>query len=189
MNIGGNFSGIKGTTKKEQINVGISRLAVAKGEIVLAACSLGSCLGLCLYDKTARVGGLAHCLLPARPALYRSQAEEGWEPAKYVRQALDELVRLMEAQGAARGRLIAKLFGGAQMFTFGSPVGKEGMGVEQIGRLNGESAYKCLQERGIPVAASDLGGNSARSIYFHLDSGRVEVKTISLRNGTVLSEK
>ncbi len=45
--------------------VGIADLAAAT-EGTLTTIGLGSCVAIVLYDAQARVGGLAHVLLPAR---------------------------------------------------------------------------------------------------------------------------
>jgi len=78
--------------------------AVAAGEIavglageVLAARGVGSCVVVALYDPVARLGGLAHAMLPRR-------GNAGDEPLKYVDAAIERLLAELEAAGPiARG--------------------------------------------------------------------------------------
>ena len=45
--------------------VGLGKMKVSGSEEeTLITYSLGSCIGLSLYDPVARVGGLVHCMLP-----------------------------------------------------------------------------------------------------------------------------
>ena len=51
-----------------EIVVRVADLKVGCREDVLLTVGLGSCVAIMLYDPTAKVGGLAHILLPS-PAL------------------------------------------------------------------------------------------------------------------------
>src|SRR5579859_2489009 len=73
---------------------------------------LGSCVGISLYDPKAKVGGLAHPMLPS--SLYYSNPTAR---SKYVDTALDDLLAEVRRLGAGKDRLEAKMAGGAAMFT------------------------------------------------------------------------
>ena len=48
-----------------QHTIGMSEMEVTnRAEDVLVTYSLGSCVGLSLFDPVAGVGGLIHCMLP-----------------------------------------------------------------------------------------------------------------------------
>ena len=50
---------------KSNITVDISDMKIARNpEDVIVTYSLGSCVGLTLYDPIAGVGGMIHCMLP-----------------------------------------------------------------------------------------------------------------------------
>ena len=51
------------TTDASEIRVKVADYAVASTGVI-ATIGLGSCVAIALYDPTARVGGLAHILLP-----------------------------------------------------------------------------------------------------------------------------
>ena len=49
----------------QTVTVDISDLKMSQdANDILVTYSLGSCVGLALYDKVAKVGGLIHCMLP-----------------------------------------------------------------------------------------------------------------------------
>ncbi|HPU59108.1 MAG TPA: chemotaxis protein CheD, partial [Candidatus Avimonas sp.] len=48
----------------ECLVVGISDQKVARKPDKLVSYALGSCVGICLYDKVLQVAGMAHILLP-----------------------------------------------------------------------------------------------------------------------------
>ena len=78
-----------------------------------------------------------------------------------VAQLFDRLVAL----GAARGRLQAKVFGGACVLE--AFQGREG----HLGEKNSGVAFKRLEELGVPVVSRDVGGRSGRKLIFHTDLG------------------
>ena len=50
-----------------------------------------------------------------------------------------------------------------------------------MGERNVLSSRQALSDAGIPLAAQDVGGDYGRSVYFHLDDGRMLVR--SLKSG------
>ena len=46
------------------LTIGISDLKVCRPPDVLVTYALGSCVGICLLDSVAGVGGLSHIMLP-----------------------------------------------------------------------------------------------------------------------------
>ena len=73
---------------------------------------LGSCVSVCLIDRTARIGGMNHILLPGKPDLHSFDAS-----ARYGVNAMEMLIGGIQRAGAARRRLEAKVFGGANVLT------------------------------------------------------------------------
>ncbi len=49
---------------KRMIKVGMAEYKIAKVPEILTTLGLGSCIGICLYDKQAKIAGLAHIMLP-----------------------------------------------------------------------------------------------------------------------------
>ena len=148
--------------------VGISEYKLAKGPTSLVTYGLGSCLGITLYDPEIKLGGMAHTLLPKpRTGMDRSRMTKFVNAS--IRMMADELVE----NGASFERLVAKMFGGANMFE----ALQEWAG-ESIGQRNINAARETLAELGIHLVAEDVGGNFGRTLVFNLESGKVTVKSV-----------
>ncbi|MDR1322356.1 MAG: chemotaxis protein CheD [Gracilibacteraceae bacterium] len=150
---------------EKAIIVGISDLAAAKAPAVVATYALGSCVGICLFDNIAHVGGLSHILLPKR--------NNNDNLMKFADSAIPLLVQKLERLGAHRLRLRAKIAGGAQMFN----VGKTDSALGNIGQRNVESVKSALQAEKIRIFAEDTGKDFGRSIFFNVETGVLQIKT------------
>lgn len=144
------------------VAIGEGRVAAGDGR-VLAVHGLGSCVALCLYDPGTRCGGLCHVVLPAA-----AQGRPEDPPSRYGDTAVDWLLGEMTRRGARRERVVARLAGGASLFPITSPA-------LAIGERNVAAVRAALAAAGVPVAGADVGGRVARTVFFHLADGRVEV--------------
>ena len=152
--------------KREPVTIGEAKTAGAG--TILYTLGLGSCVAIVLYDGEVRVGGLAHALLPEP----RSGRNAG-SPARYASTAVPELLALMENAGANPRRIRARLAGGASMFdTLLTEGGR------QLGMRNVDAARSALARAGIPIDREDVGGVHGRSVYVHVDEGRVVVSSV-----------
>ncbi len=146
----------------EIITVPMGRWAVAAAPVRLRTL-LGSCAGVVLYDRAARVGGLSHIVLPASMG-----ATE--QPGKFADTAIpgmiDELGKLTGRKG--KSHLWAKIIGGARMFPGGPAL--------NIGQKNQDAVEKILAELGLPVVARDVGGDMGRRVTFDTASGLVCIR-------------
>jgi chemotaxis protein CheD len=153
---------------KTIISVAIGQWAVASAPAKIRTL-LGSCVGVVLYDPEAKLGGLAHIVLPsARGATDRL--------GKYADTAIPALVADFDQRlgHRARSRLIAKLVGGANMFQI-DPVLRENSGLN-IGQKNREAIEQILAGLTIPILARDLGGTAGRCLTLHTTSGIVTIR-------------
>lgn len=87
--------------------VGIADMKMAQYEGMLVTYALGSCIGICLYDPGLRLAALVHVMLPLNMETGRRS------PMKYADTGIRETLRQMEARGARRSRMVAKIAGGA----------------------------------------------------------------------------
>ena len=151
----------------EVVSVAIGHWAVATAPARIRTL-LGSCVGVVLYDRVARVGGLAHIVLPsARGAVDH--------PGKYADTAIPALIADLERRlgtTKVRPRLTAKLAGGASMFQ----VNPEANSALNIGQRNQEAIELVLAELRIPILARDLGGTTGRRLTLDTASGIVAIK-------------
>ncbi|MEN8247447.1 MAG: chemotaxis protein CheD [Bacteroidota bacterium] len=134
-----------------------------KGHMVTTV--LGSCVAICLYDKAKGFGGINHYMLPFW------NGRELASP-KYGNIAIESLVKKMEAIGASRINMIAKVFGGANQL--GHHTG--------IGQRNYEIAEEMLGDMKIKIVARSVGGLNGRKITFNTASGEVLMKNIVKQN-------
>lgn len=150
----------------QQVKVGISDLNVVRAPDSLVTFALGSCVGICLYDRVTKVAGLSHIMLPTNTNHDTKQAY------RFADTALPILVQKMVAMGAAKARLTAKIAGGASMFS-GMPSGA----LSHIGERNAAAVKEALGKLGIPIIADDTGKNYGRTVYFYADTGVMQVKS------------
>lgn len=153
----------------DNIVIGMADLKAVKAPTSLTTIGLGSCVGICLYDNKVKVIGMAHAMLPDSTKIINNENK-----AKFVDTSITKLIDEMTKLGASKGRMVAKLAGGAQMFSYTSS--NESM---RIGDRNIEAAIMHLQKLGIPILAKDVGLNYGRTIVFNSENGMVTVKTIA----------
>ena len=157
------------TGSEKALAVGIGEMAVgtSAGDL-LVAYGLGSCVGVAFWDPTARVGGMAHIMLPDS-----ATSRQAVSPGRFADTAVPALLASVARQGAARSRLVVKLAGGAQILAIGGTDG-----VLAIGQKNISATREALRRLGLTVAAEDVGGRCGRTVRLYLDTGRVVVQAV-----------
>ncbi len=125
---------------------------------------LGSCVAICLWDGTRRLGGMNHFLLP----------RSGSAPPtpRYGDIAFSRLLAALERLGCQPANLRAKLFGGAAVLPFNSHA-------DTVGTQNVSVALEELHRHGIPVLARRTGGQRGLFLKFHTALGRVMVRELA----------
>lgn len=135
---------------------------------VLVCLGLGSCVAVVLHDAVARVGGMAHMVLPDSTA--GRSADSG---AKFVDLAVPMLIEEMGAAGARRMRLVAHLVGGACMLTSWQQQGELG----QVGPRNMDAAREALARARVRIRTDETGGSHGRTARLRIADGGLEVST------------
>jgi chemotaxis protein CheD len=152
----------------EPIRVRLADYAVASGDAIISTLGLGSCIAIAVYDAQARVGGLAHVLLPSE-SMSRDRSNRAKFPSTAVPLLLDEMRKL-----GAEGPWTGKLAGGASMFAGLLPVGGMNMGQRNI-----EAARRALIDAGIAIVGQDIGGDHGRSVFLHVNDGRLVIRSLA----------
>lgn len=147
------------------VNVGIADLNICTGDNSLATYALGSCVGICLYDKNKKIAGLAHIMLP-----WSKDASKTDNMRRYADTGIWELYNLMKQCGASFPGTVAKIAGGAQMFQTNSAV-------FNIGERNVQAVKIVLNKLAIPIVAEDTGLNYGRTVFFDAQTGTMQVKS------------
>ncbi|MGR3317273.1 MAG: chemotaxis protein CheD [Candidatus Anammoxibacter sp.] len=146
------------------ITIGIGGCRVANALCVLRT-TLGSCVGVTLYDKLTKTGGMIHIMLPD------SSRSKG-RLTRFADTGIPNLVNCMiNTHSSSRSSLIAKMFGGAKMFNVFS---KE----LDIGNNNVEACVNALKLQGVKVEGGVTGGTKGTQIKFCVSDGKVIFKTI-----------
>ena len=129
---------------------------------------LGSCVAIMLYDAQIKAGAMAHILLPST-----SLAHDATNPAKFPATAVPLLIDRLKKLGADPRRLVAKLAGGASMFSqLTSP------GTIQMGERNVVAARSALRTAEISIVREAVGGDRGRTVRFHVKDGHVEIRSV-----------
>ncbi len=152
----------------KMIKVGMADLNVAKDGDSLTTLGLGSCVGVCLFDKTKKIAGMAHVMLPSSEAVKNNSNR-----AKFADTAIDDLIKDMQKLGARVSNMECKIAGGAQMFKFSTA-----SDTLQVGQRNIIAVKEKISSLNIRIKADDTGGNFGRTIELYSESGKLVVKTI-----------
>lgn len=132
---------------------------------------LGSCVAVCLHDRTRGWGGMNHFMIPDRisgPALGAGKCGDS---------ACAALLRLAEMAGCRRSDLAAQLYGGGAVVGHLASVGQAGLG--NIGDRNIAAARTFLAKAGIPILRHDTGGTQGRRIRLDTATGQVQTSLIA----------
>ncbi len=153
---------------KRTITVDISDAKVSTEPTqVLATYSLGSCVGVCLYSRAKRTGGMLHYLLPDSSANPQRAKEN---PFMYADTGMKTLTEKLFSMGARKERIQVKIAGGAKTLRLVS----EGC---DIGKRNYLAIRKIIWKNGMFINAADVGGSSPRTIYMNIANGAVTIRT------------
>src|SRR4051794_19860484 len=152
------------TMPANAIAVGLGDLYVSK-TTDLVAYSLGSCIGICLWDPGSKFAAMAHVVLPTAPAGTIAT------PGKFGDTAVPALLDALKRQGADLQRLRCKIAGGAAVLKLGG-----GGNLPNIGARNIEAVRAALVRAKIRILAEEIGGNQGRAGRVEAPSGRGMVR-------------
>jgi len=148
------------------IVIGMADYAVTRSPEKLTTLGLGSCVGIALYDPVTKIGGLLHIMLPTiENARFTDNC------AKFADSGIPYLVEEMISIGAVRRRLVAKIAGGAKMFSFNSDANLN------IGERNIQATKIVLSEMKVPIISEDVGKNYGRTVVLDTDTGVYYIKS------------
>lgn len=128
--------------------------------------SLGSCLGVTIYDPLKKIGGLLHLMLPASQI---DTAKAVAMPYMFVDTGVPRLFHAAYNLGADRTRLIVKVAGGSQLL--------DDQGIFNIGSRNTEAFKKLIAQQGLTIHAQDTGGVASRTLRLDLTNGNTTIKS------------
>jgi chemotaxis protein CheD len=152
----------------QAIAVGMAEIKVSSepGDS-LVALGLGSCIGICMYDRKKHIAGMAHVMLPT------SDGKTAAQLGKFADTAVPALLEEMRRAGAAVGDILCAIGGGAEVFSFGSQ-----NPTLAIGRRNTSAVRDALRDASIRLLAEDVGGRVGRTVTLMIDTGLVTVRPV-----------
>ena len=153
----------------EVIKVGMADLKICKAPDAVTTLGLGSCVGIALRDPVLKIGGLVHIMLPDSTAMHSNNTVV----EKFADTGIVELVRQLELKGANRGRLVAKIAGGATMFQVQSR-----SDIMKIGERNVVATINTLESLNIKILAQDTGANYGRTVTFFPETGEFHIRAV-----------
>ena len=146
--------------------VGVADMKVSNDpEAVLKTFSLGSCIGVAIYDPVVNAGGLLHYMLP-ESALDANKAQKN--PYMFGDTGIPLLFKEAYKLGAKKNRLKVIVTGGAQILDM--------KGLFNIGKRNHTLLRKMFWKNNVMIDFEDVGGNVNRTLKLDVKDGAAWLK-------------
>jgi chemotaxis protein CheD len=156
--------------------VGIAELVVSNNpSAILTTYSLGSCIGVTIYDPVVRVGGLLHAMLPDSSI---DSAKAQAQPGMFVDTGMASLLRAACQMRADKRRLRIFLAGGARIM--------DDQNLFNIGGRNLVAFAEWLRRENLHLNAEQVGGQVNRTVGLSIETGRVTLKVSGVTQEVVL---
>jgi len=127
--------------------------------------SLGSCIGVAMYDPKTKAAGMLHYQLPAcQHDIYGEKKN----PLMFADSGVEYMLKKLQAMGVDKKRLKVKIAGGAQMMNDAQ--------MFNIGKRNYSAIRQIMWRNGMFIEAEDVGGKIARTMSIKIDTGEVLIK-------------
>jgi chemotaxis protein CheD len=148
------------------IVVGVADMKISNDpEAVLATYSLGSCIGVAVYDPAAKVAGLLHYMLP-ESSLDKEKARRN--PFMFGDTGIPALFKAAYQLGAKKTRLKVVVVGGAQIL--------DQKGLFNIGKRNHTLLRKMFWRNNVMVDFEEVGGSVNRTLKLSVVDGSTWLK-------------
>jgi chemotaxis protein CheD len=149
-----------------EIIIGVADMKVSNdSEAVLITYSLGSCIGLSIYDSIAKVGGLLHYMLP-ESNLDTVKAKNN--PCMFADTGIPLLFKEAYKLGAKKHSIKTIVVGGSQIL--------DQKGFFNIGERNFTALRKIFWRNNVMISYQHIGGNVNRTIKLEIKSGEAWLK-------------
>ncbi len=149
-----------------KIIVGMADMKITNDtDATLITYSLGSCIGISIYDPVSKVGGMLHYMLP-EANLDLEKARQ--RPYMFADSGIPLLFKKSYELGAKKQRLHVKVAGGSQIL--------DDNGYFNIGKRNYAAVRKLFWRNGVMIEAEDVGGSVNRTMSLNMQDGTVLLK-------------
>lgn len=146
--------------------VGVADMKVSNDpKDVLMTYSLGSCIGVAIYDPVVKAGGMLHFMLPDH-RLDEKKAQKN--PFMFGNSGIPLLFKEIYKFGAKKNRLKVIVVGGAQILDQG--------GLFNIGKRNQTLLRKMFWKNNVLIGFEHVGGSVNRTLKLALGNGDAWLK-------------
>ena len=130
--------------------VGVADMKVSnKTEESIITYSLGSCIGLVIYNPIVKVGGILHYMLP-KSSIDKEKAAA--RPYMFADSGIPRLFKTAYMLGAAKQRMMVYVAGGAEIL--------DQSGFFNIGKRNYMALKKMFFKKNVIIHTQDVGGST-----------------------------
>jgi len=147
--------------------VGVADMKVSNnpGESIITY-SLGSCIGLVIYDPVVKVGGILHYMLP-ESSINKEKAAA--MPYMFADTGIPRLFKTAYNLGAMKQRMKVYVAGGSEILDQSE--------FFNIGKRNYMALKKMFFKNNMMINKQDVGGNTNRTVRLEIGTGDIYVKT------------
>jgi len=146
--------------------VGVSDMKVSNDPgSVLVTYSLGSCIGIAVFDPVAKAGGLLHYMLPESSL---DSAKAAVNPFMFADTGIPRLFKSVYELGGLKSRMRVIMVGGSQVL--------DQNGFFNIGKRNEMAARKLFHRNNVVIDFADTGGTGNRTIRLSIKGGQCWLK-------------
>jgi chemotaxis protein CheD len=150
-----------GAEMEEIIDVNTGQVKLGRGEVILRSLAIGSCIAVAAYDSRARIGAMAHIMLPG------SAPEESSEANRYAANAIEEMIGMMVKAHSQKSDIEVCLVGAGNVLQKDDDI---------ICQANTESITQLFAAENIPIRATALGGFERKSVFLCVESGNISYR-------------
>ncbi len=143
---------------------------VSKGKGAILQADLGTCVGVALWDRRTRVGGLLHLLLAEPPS-----SDNPWHPEAYAATGLPLFLERLMREGATIADLEATVAGGALM----GRVSRVDLTLD-IGGRTADIVESILREHQIAIRMIEIGGYFSCRLSLNLQTGDSTIEPLGI---------
>ena len=138
---------------------------------------LGSCVSACVWDSLFGIGGMNHFMLPLSTSGEWGGSKLISTATRYGNYAMEHMINDILTHGGHRKNLAIKVFGGGQIISEMSNIGKK----------NIDFIKEYIESENLILQGEDLGDIYPRKVIFYPSTGRVKLKKLKhLHNDTII---
>jgi chemotaxis protein CheD len=150
-----------------KVIVGVADMKTSnRADDTIVTYSLGSCIGVVIYDPVARAGGLLHYMLPDSSI---DQEKAKAKPFMFADTGIPRLFKQAYTLGAKKNRIKVFIAGGAEIL--------DQKGFFNIGRRNYMALKKCCSGTTCSSTGKPWGATSTGTVRLEIATGHIYVKT------------